>query len=184
MESVGFGAEDLDDGWRRLRAACSAPVESQPARKTGDVEPKIAAFAKTIAPRTRTALRTTHPAQMKRLLDGLPAAHGATRVLYVTAFLDRCDALASGKGKTHKADLTALAALRARGLTDAARREARAWIARATSFAPMAAAQRSDDAALVALHAWVKDWSACARSVITRRDWLIRLGVGKRVRAK
>jgi hypothetical protein len=34
--------------------------------------------------------------------------------------------------------------------------------------------------ALTELYAWIQDWSDCARAVITRRDQLIRLGIGKR----
>jgi hypothetical protein len=36
---------------------------------------------------------------------------------------------------------------------------------------------------VIALHAWLQDWSKTARTVITRRDELLRLGLGKR-RAK
>ena len=35
-------------------------------------------------------------------------------------------------------------------------------------------------AALTEVHEWVRDWSDCARSIIMRRDWLLRLGIGKR----
>ena len=35
-------------------------------------------------------------------------------------------------------------------------------------------------AALLKLHAWYREWSETARSVITRRDYLIRLGLAKR----
>jgi hypothetical protein len=34
--------------------------------------------------------------------------------------------------------------------------------------------------ALIDVYAWVQDWTDSARSVITRRDHLIRLGIGKR----
>ncbi len=35
------------------------------------------------------------------------------------------------------------------------------------------------EAALLAVYEWVQDWTDCARTVITRRDQLIRLGSGK-----
>jgi nucleoside-diphosphate-sugar epimerase len=38
--------------------------------------------------------------------------------------------------------------------------------------------------ALRELHAWLSDWSECARGVITRRDQLLRLGIGKRAAKK
>ena len=47
--------------------------------------------------------------------------------------------------------------------------------------AQLVATQESPrEAALLAVYDWVQDWSECARTVITRRDQLIRLGIGKR----
>jgi len=39
-------------------------------------------------------------------------------------------------------------------------------------------------ASLLQLHAWLADWSECARAVIQRRDQLLRLGIGKRQKPK
>jgi len=50
-----------------------------------------------------------------------------------------------------------------------------------TPAAPLTQHKQSPrEAALLAVYDWVQDWSDCARTVITRRDQLIRLGIGKR----
>ncbi len=47
-----------------------------------------------------------------------------------------------------------------------------------SSTAPTNTATRLDD--LRALRAWYDDWAETARTVMTRRDYLIRLGLAKR----
>ena len=43
---------------------------------------------------------------------------------------------------------------------------------------------RSQAAAKNALYGWYREWSETARSVITRRDYLIRMGLSKRKSGK
>ncbi len=103
--------------------------------------------------------------------------------------MDRLDAMESGPDRkaTRKADQAALATLESRGLTKEARKQARDLVTLVeTTPAPAPVeeqpAPETDQRmlALTELHAWVQDWSDCARAVITRRDQLLRLGIGKR----
>jgi uncharacterized membrane protein YgcG len=58
-------------------------------------------------------------------------------------------------------------------------------IAKATTVvavAPLSDAQRVT--ILLELYAWITDWSASAKLVITRRDYLIRLGIAKRRKSR
>ncbi|HEY2365143.1 MAG TPA: hypothetical protein VGH87_02115 [Polyangiaceae bacterium] len=182
MESTGFAEADVDEGWRLLRAACSseiAPRAPKRATKSQDAYDALEAFAKTMLPRAEAALGRLHPRARAFVFDGLPSGRVAT-VLRVATFVDRCEALA-GKRRSSD-DHAAHAALAKRGLTAAALAEAKANVAIAMTASPDVTHReaRRDGAALERLHAWLKDWSDCARTVITRRDWLIRLGIGRR----
>jgi hypothetical protein len=107
-------------------------------------------------------------------------------VVSVSTFLDRLDALESGADRkaSRKKDHAALAMLAERGLTTAVRKHMRDLVALVREGAAPAtpdtgtAKQQRDD--LVALRAWYLDWAETARTAITRRDHLIRLGLAKR----
>lgn len=178
MGSAGFVKEDADEGWRLLRAACEVPRVAASKRNASVDEAlrKLDDFAKVLAVRVRAALRRVSPDEIAFLLNGLPAKRG-TSVASVAVFLDRCDALS-------KKDRAALAALGKHGIGAGAREEARRWISVATSLEPTrrAPVAVSGDP-LGELYAWTKDWSDVARTVIVRRDWLIRLGIGRRKKA-
>jgi hypothetical protein len=186
LVGTGFRRADAEEGWRLLRAACAADdasgyeaVEESPGVAA---EAALTTFARTMMPRARAALRRLHPPQCEFLFSELPA--GAKQVsIAVAMFLERCDALERSpkRKKTRKEDHAALAVLEQRGLTRAAMNEARRELATVTRSSSGVITQRPPDPeALVRLHAWLRDWSDCARTVITRRDWLIRLGIGRR----
>ncbi len=187
LAGTGFTHADVEEGWRLLRAACAADeaggydvVEEAPSVAA---EAALQTFARTMMPRARAALRRLHPPQCEFLFEELPS--GAKHaVLGVAMFLERCDALerAPKRKKTRKEDHAALAVLARRGLTRDVMDDTRRHVATVTHAAPNSAiAQRAPDRkALDLLHAWLRDWSDCARTVITRRDWLIRLGIGRR----
>ena len=194
LAGTGFTHADVEEGWRLLRAACAAddatgydPVEESPSVAS---EAALVDFARTMMPRARAALRRLHPPQCAFLFDDLPA--GAKQAaLGAALFLDRCAELEKSpkRKKTRKEDHAALAVLAQRGLTREVMNDARGHVATLTHASPGTIVERAPDReALDRLHAWLRDWSDCARTVITRRDWLSRLGIGrrrpKRARAK
>ncbi len=186
LASTGFTRADADEGWKLLRAACAVDeVDGKRAASESpraDAEAELGAFARTMMPRARAALRRLHPAQHEFLFDGLPAGPRQV-VVAVAMFVERCDALERSpkRRRTRKDDHAALAVLAKRGLTRAVLDDARRHVEIATTTsAPIVAAHARDREALDRLHAWLRDWSDCARTVIVRRDWLIRLGIGRR----
>ncbi len=183
MATTGFGPRDVDEGWALLRAACSVDVPPAPPKPTDllDARRAVATFVRTVLPRARAVTRRFHPDYEEFLFSTSRDA-----LLIVAVFVDRCDALRSSpkRRRTRKRDAAVLASLASRGITDAVLDEARRNLELARGGRaipePPREAPRANREAQVALHAWVRDWSECARAVITRRDWLIRLGIGRR----
>lgn len=146
--------------------------------------------------RARAALDRHHPDLAARVLDGLKAGTGLVAIQAVTALVSRIRALpdAGNEGRAARdllarrgftdAELDRLDGLVKRALGDPDIMRAvggpeaeAAAAAEAEANAQAAAARR---AVLVQLDAWWRDWSQSARSVIRRRDHLIRLGLLKR----
>jgi hypothetical protein len=190
LVKVGFTNADLDEGWALLRRACttvSGPSTAPPSPHA-DALVEVEAWWRAASVRARAALRRMHPEQEAFLFAGLDATRGAEAALATSIFLDRCIALERGKkGRArHDEGVAALATLEKREITKAERTRVEGLVK--AVFSPPLTAEPEDVAGMRAarlaeLHAWLQDWSSSARTVITRRDELIRLGLGKRRRA-
>ncbi len=192
LVAAGYGPEDHEEGRRLLLAVCqfgsggSDPDEDRCARAAAA---EIERWVSAQWARLRAAVEHRHPESLPWFED-LTAAPGPRALLLVSALLARLDALEEdpsrqpllatlarrGLDRTERARLGALVQL-AQGL--AAEEPAAAPAGEEPAFGPGAT---EDAAALRALHAWYRDWATTARSVIPRRDWLIRLGVVERRR--
>jgi hypothetical protein len=133
-------------------------------------------------PRLRAALERLHPDEVA-LFGGFEV--GAALV-GVTSLLHRIDALERGEGAERALVLDTLAK---RGLD---RRE-RARLRRLLELAKRASTPfpasvdpgaTRKQAALVALSRWFDDWTTTARACVIRKDWLIRMGLIQRRRAR
>jgi hypothetical protein len=133
-------------------------------------------------------LARKHPDQDRFVFKDLEPKQGAGAVLSVATMLDRLDALESGPDRqaTREDDHAALATLAARGYTPEERQRLRGLVKVAQTMTPTATPINDEDRkkSLVELHAWLRDWSAMARMVIQRRDYLILLGLSKRKKTK
>ncbi len=140
-----------------------------------------------------TALAFHFPDQHKFLFNNLKPARGAESVITVGTMLDRLDELDNGKDRkaTRKKDHEALAVLADRGITAEERARMRGLVktvkdGTADVEAPVAPDLEDDKAreareqALRELYFWYKEWTAVARAVIKRGDYLIRLGLRNR----
>jgi hypothetical protein len=148
----------------------------------------------------RAALESRHPEQAVFVMGDLSASTGYASVPGLAKLLDRLDELESGKDRkaTRKEDHAALATLEKRGITKAERARLHGLVETAKKAdmpeavehlekAAEGSAQKSKQAqaeALRKLYAWYREWSETARSVIARRDYLIRLGLAKRKAGK
>lgn len=125
------------------------------------------------------------PEVAKVVLAGIGPQTGPAAVASVKTLLDRIDVLSKS---TDKDDKAALALLATRGIDEAERKRLRGLIATAESVSAVppvdekgkANAEAKRIATLEACRAWNEEWSAIARVVIKRRDYLILLGLAKR----
>jgi histidyl-tRNA synthetase len=142
----------------------------------------------------RAGLTRLHPAQASFVLNSLGPSVGIGAVVGVKTLLDRLDALEKSPERkaTRKEDHAALATLSARGITARERARLADLVQTAQSTTEIEAPDEAGKAAreeayvkaLGALRVWYVDWSDMARSVIKRRDYLIRLGLAKRKSTK
>jgi hypothetical protein len=196
LASYGYTTNDQEEGWALLQAASGFSAKKESRTEQIDVETRAAVVEvdrwdeKGFA-LAHASLARRHPAQDAFVFDNLRASTGPAAVIGVKLFLDRLDALESGADRkaTRKDDHAALATLAARGITTEERARLRALVQRAQTVSALPetisapAADTSDDkveAALGALRDWYDEWSGVAKAVITRRDYLIRLGLAKR----
>ena len=191
MRQVGFGIDDMKQGWSLVLKACAAPAVDTKftphSGPVGEATQKIDAWQSTMLLRAHAALRRLHPEQDAFVFDHLEVGSGIAAVVSVSLFLQRLGALESSPDRkaTRKADHAALATLEQRGVTKEERKQIKALVhlvetTPAPAVEDAVAPPDARMAALGELYAWVQDWSDCARSVITRRDQLLRLGIGKR----
>lgn len=131
-------------------------------------------------------LKHRHRPQHDFVFDGLTAAQGEAAVLSVKTFLDRLDALESSpdRAATRDADLAALVMLAKRGIDGAERARLRGLVDTAQSAMPVPEDSQERQQDLVALYAWLDEWSTVAKAEISRRDHLIALGLLKRRKKK
>lgn len=187
MIGAGYSDADHAEGWRLMHqvsgfdATPALPKEDKTVR---EAILALDAWDEDGLRRIGAALRRLHPAQAEFVLNGLEAQEGAASVLVVQTLLERLNALESSPERkaTREADAAALDTLSKRGITkeERARLGELVKVAQSPSFEAPPEAPKSDDGALLAMRAWFEDWSETARSVIRRRDHLIRLGLAQR----
>lgn len=196
LAGYGYTTEDQEEGWALLQAASGFSTKKESRTEQIDVETRAAVVEidrwdeKGFA-LAHASLARRHPAQDAFVFDNLRASTGPAAVIGVKLFLDRLDALESGADRkaTRKEDHAALATLAARGITSEERARLRALVQRAQTVSALPTASSTPtadlsedqvDQALRALRDWYDEWSGVAKAVITRRDYLIRLGLAKR----
>jgi hypothetical protein len=135
------------------------------------------------------ALRFDHAAVYAILAEGLQPDEGVKAVTNLRLLTSRVSELKADPGAVEGgagAVQAALEAMASFGLTQARLDELEALATRAGelpevevgALPTLSAAEV--DAARVALYQWHRGWARIARSVVTRRDWLIRLGLARR----
>jgi hypothetical protein len=143
--------------------------------------------------RARAALDRSYPEQSRFLFDNLSAKTGADAIASVRTFVERYARLRDGSDADRKAhrkqDAAAARLLASRRIIDEAEeKRLRSLVEDATSLAapPLPDPQDPNERQQVAkkLDDWLADWRATARSLVTRRDHLIRLGLAERRTAK
>jgi len=189
LRPLGYTAEEHARGWGLLHR-CSGFVEGEAPEDTGvaDTIAAIDAWDEPTFTIAEVALRHRHPAQHAFVFRDLKPARGVAAVVGARTFLSRLDALESApeRSATRAADHAALATLAARGITPDERSRVWAMVRAAEVFTDDVttgdgeASAAAQQARLREARAFYEEWSTLVRMRVTRRDFLIRLGLAQR----
>lgn len=188
MQRAGYQPSDHTEGWSLLKRSCGFFEEAETAMhdEAAEAVKELDAWDESGFRRARAALARLHPEQCEFVFrGGLKPSQGLPAVMGVLTFLDRLDELekSSERKSTRKQDHAALETLAKRGFDSKERKRLRDLVNVVQSSPDIVeddGAAEERQAALVQLRAWFDDWSNTARSVISRRDQLIRLGLARR----
>ncbi len=198
LAARGYDAATHERGWELLHGVTGfrRPLGISGTAQGRKAADEIDAWDEPNFDIAHAALDFEFPIQSEFLFEDLTPATGVGSLVSVTTFLDRRDALKSGKDRddTKAQDQAAIAKLAARGIDDAKCAELRGLLALAQAPAkeppkPSAAPANRDPVeiqkAKLALHGWTAEWRSIANRVVTRRDYLFQLGLAERkVKAK
>jgi len=188
---LGWSDASANEAWGLLEALKAANVIPV-APEADPVAEAIAAcetWQGTGLVRARAMLQLRFPEQAAFMFHDFAAGTGTAAVLNVSSFLQRRQQLEDGVARkgSRKVDHEALALLDANGVTKAVIKDlgglvemAQRVVAGTAPEGPVDEAAAKRTIALRKIHAWLTAWSDMARTVITRRDHLIRLGIAKR----
>ncbi len=186
LQSVGFKDADFEQGWALIRSVPPvAKVVAQPTTYLDSVR-ELETWHGPNFTIARAALTHLHPTLADFVFNGVVEGHGIDAAVAVDKFLSNLDELENGAKRKHrrKSDHAALETLATRGITKQVRAHLGSLVVIVEAAPPTHVVEATPPTArrdaLLKLHAWVTDWHDCARAVITRRDLLIRLGIGKR----
>jgi len=177
LQPVGFDAAELQLGWSLVHA-CGNFVEGS---KDAKVDPEIAGAAKELneldeplVTRVDAVLTRLYPGLRDAVLKNVDPVDGPEAVVVIKNLLTNIDNVE--KTAEGKAFVKVLAK---RGLDATERARLKKLVAKAQELTKLR--PPVDDAkhreALVALKIWFDDWAATAKTVIKRRDLLIRMGL-------
>jgi hypothetical protein len=186
LATVGWSVARVDEAWNLLLALRAVSVGAAP--KVDPVLDAIAeceAWQSTGLVRARAMLQLSFPEQAAFMFHDFVPGKGMAAVLNVATCMGRLQALGNSAPRkaSRKVDHAALALLDATYITKSEVRRLEGLVGTAHR---VVVPQADDDSranrldALRKIHAWVGAWSEIARTVITRRDHLIRLGIAKR----
>ncbi|NUP14280.1 MAG: hypothetical protein HOW73_50250 [Polyangiaceae bacterium] len=194
LQGCGYDQAEHEVGWGRLREVSGMGpavtwISDEASRlaitELDESDEKIFRIA--------TASLQRFPAQAEYVLEGIGPVKGAGAVINMEVLLDRIDAMATGNGRdpaTRDQDQAAVALLAKRGINEAARARFRALITTAKQANPVSPLptnreerERDRVAKLMHLREWYAEWAEIAKAVVTRRDHLIRMGLGSQRRS-
>lgn len=187
---LGWSDQRLDEAWsllNELKAANKIPSTPVPDPVTEGIA-SCEAWQATGLIRARAMMQLAFPEQAAFMFHDFVPGTGTAAVLNVATFLQRRQELENGverKG-TRKADHEALQVIEETGVTKDTLKKLQGFVDSVQTVAAPIRPQHLADAdakrteVLRKIHAWITAWSEMARTVITRRDQMIKLGIAKR----
>jgi hypothetical protein len=194
LSKAGYTKKVHEEGLQLLTSIVSLPREKGAFHSVSAIYEaavkEVTTWQKKDLRRIKATVTRFHPAEAEYLFSNLDFSPGVDAVLMVSIFLDRLASLANDPDRkaTRKADHAVLETIKERGVTDPEIKHLRGLVKEAqTTPVPDVVAPAETDArveALRALRAWYTDWAETARTVLTRRDHLIRVGLATRKRTQ
>lgn len=201
MAALGYNDDQHDQGWRMYLTLCGyrAPNDRQNTivpedQATRDIINKIDNWDEPYFARAHAALNHYFPQQEAYLFQNLTAQKGIAAIGSVKTFLDRVKIMREGtdskRAQYRDQDREAVKLLEQRQIISAeSEKYLYDLIGRVQKFVEVkATAITNEDAdyhqhlqeTAVQFKYWLDDWRATARAGITRRDYLISLGLATR----
>lgn len=203
LETRGYNDEIHQKAWSLVTEAAGYRKPTVAAMVQGDAAKALAELDRWDEPNFRLIEKALHdfPDQQDFLFDNLTPQQGTGAIVSVGTLLKRLDILEEGVDRkaTHKADVAAIKKLAARGYDEKERARLAALIKVAKGKseagtqvsekekAEQAEKEKKDNQtnrdqrkAKIALWRLLDEWSEVAKLTITRRDYLIFLGLAKR----
>jgi hypothetical protein len=187
LATKGYTAEEHAYAWERLARLAIVGPKSAPVlvnRVARDAVDELNAWDEPNFACIKATLDRLHPEQSAFVFHNLEPKQGPEAVLGVGLLLDRLDDLENSPDRlaTRDQDHAALATLAQRGYTAQERARLRELVNLTKNVAGSVAPLSNEERTVIVeqLYAWLTDWSTYAKTVITRRDHLIRLGLAKR----
>lgn len=186
---LGWSDQRQEEAWSllsELKAASVIPETPVP-DPVAEAIAACEAWQATGLIRARAMLQLALPEQAAFLFHDFVAGKGMEAVLNVETFLQRRQVLEAGEGRkaSRKADHEALLVIEETGVTKETLKQLHRMVETVQTVAASPAehlleADTRRIEVLRKIYAWITAWSDMARTVITRRDQLIRLGIAKR----
>lgn len=185
MAQRGFDQAALEEGWNLFTTAAGAklryspPAPGVPGREATEIVAELDKWENGWFPVVQATLERHFPAVNEVVFKNLSQSEGRAVIVSVGTLLDRLGGLSAAGPDGPKA----LALIESRGLTPDVRKTARDLIARVQDLSTEAVpevdpgAKAEQEEALAAAWGWYKEWATIARTLITRGDILIRLGL-------
>lgn len=186
----GFSTADLEEGWSLFSVACGTrltyvgqTLDPAISAEASQLLARLDQWENTWFPVIAATLERRFPDLHATVFQNLSQTTGLEVLVSVGTMLDRIEALASSQSGKKALDLLA-----ARGLTPAVRTEASALLSeiRRASVKSDAAitpdSQAEQEQAATEAWAWYREWSQIARTLITRGDHLVQMGLKAQVR--
>jgi hypothetical protein len=184
MAAYGFTNEDLDEGWKLLRAVSGVKLDAAGKPASADTIANLDAWENKWFPIAAATLERRFPAVHAQVFKNLSQTKGIAVVVSVRTFIDRFEQMAAGAGSFGTEGVAAAKVLESRGLTQAVIAEARAQlesVGKITIEAETATFEH-DEAELAkaedALWSWYLEWSQIARIAVKQRSLLRSMGFG------
>ncbi len=187
LAAHGFTKADYEEGWTLLRRVASARIrEQEPAPPSVDVVSRVDAWEDRWFAIIQATINRVDPMLSEEVFHGLSQADGPAAVETVRTLLARLDALRSSKDGRSRASER----LERRGLTPAVLDEVRKLLSPVDAASAAPGAGRDEltaqdiRAAEEAMRGYYDEWSTIARSAVSDRRLLRRLGLSTAKRSR